>query len=96
MSKAKDPKDVAIAYVMHAPLAEAVTFAQTLAAVVKARAAAPAAVKPSKAPAAVGEGAAASARARPRGVPRPPAVITDPNAPPLLEQAAAEVAASTS
>jgi hypothetical protein len=66
MSKAKDPKDVAIAYVMHAPLAEAVTFAQTLAAVVKARAAAP------------------------------PAVITDPNAPPLLEQAAAEVAASTS
>jgi hypothetical protein len=39
MSKRKDPKDEAIAYVMNAPLVEASTFVQTLSSVVKARAA---------------------------------------------------------
>ena len=44
MSRKKDPKDVAIDYVMNASVEEASTFVQTLASVVKARAAA----KPSK------------------------------------------------
>lgn len=56
MSKPKDPKDVAIGYVMTAPIEVAAAFVSTLASVVKARQLQaekkPAAAKPATTPAA--------------------------------------------